>query len=254
MLPILQIGPLALQFPGLILLIGLWLGLSLAERYAARFQTQPGHLYNLVIGSLIGAVIGARLIYVLRYTDIFLANPASLVSLNPGLLDGSGAVIGSLLFALVYGQRKHLPFWRSLDALAPALAVLGIAWHLSNLASGSGFGSPTNLPWSIDLWGAQRHPVQLYEALAAGSILFLLWPGKTNLPAQPPGSYFLTLLALSAASRIIFEAFHGDSPLLPGGFRAVQILCWGILAGSLWLLWKKQQAHDPVASQETSLH
>lgn len=32
MLPILPIGPLAIQFPGLVILLGLWLGLSLAEQ------------------------------------------------------------------------------------------------------------------------------------------------------------------------------------------------------------------------------
>ena len=31
MLPILQVGPLALQLPVLLLLLGLWLGLALAE-------------------------------------------------------------------------------------------------------------------------------------------------------------------------------------------------------------------------------
>ncbi len=187
MLPILNVGPLALQFPGLVLLLGIWLGLSLSERYAARFQSQANILYNLALGSLLGALIGARLVYAVRFSEIFLADPASLISLNPGLLDASGAVAGGLLFALVYGQRNHLSFWHTLDALTPALAVFAIAWHLANLASGSGFGAPSQLPWSIDLWGAARHPVQIYEALAAGLILLLLWPGKANPAVNQPG-------------------------------------------------------------------
>ena len=53
MLPILHLGPLALQLPGLILLLGLWLGLALAERYSSRSGIQPDRLYNLVFLSLV---------------------------------------------------------------------------------------------------------------------------------------------------------------------------------------------------------
>jgi hypothetical protein len=48
MFPILQIGPLAIQVPGLIILAGLWLGLSLAERRAKKRESNPSVLYNLV--------------------------------------------------------------------------------------------------------------------------------------------------------------------------------------------------------------
>ena len=61
MLPILQIGPFALQTPGLILLIGAWAGLSLAERYAKRFQINPNQLYNLAFIGLIAGILGALL-------------------------------------------------------------------------------------------------------------------------------------------------------------------------------------------------
>lgn len=37
MFPVMQIGPLAIQITGLILLLGLWLGLALAERHATEF-------------------------------------------------------------------------------------------------------------------------------------------------------------------------------------------------------------------------
>ena len=37
MFPVLQIGPLALQTPGLLILIGIWVGLSVMERFASRF-------------------------------------------------------------------------------------------------------------------------------------------------------------------------------------------------------------------------
>ena len=63
MLPILQIGPLAIQTPGLILLGGLWLGLSLSERHARRYKVDPGVLYNLVFLLLIVGILGADILF-----------------------------------------------------------------------------------------------------------------------------------------------------------------------------------------------
>ena len=131
---------------------------------------------------------------------------------------------------------KNAVFLADLDALTPAMAVFAIAFHLSNLASGAGFGSPTKLPWGTDLWGATRHPVQIYEALTGALILFLLWPDKISLPIHKPGDLFLQFVALSPTSRLFFEAFHGNSTLILGGLRGGQIAAWLILAASLYLL------------------
>jgi prolipoprotein diacylglyceryltransferase len=234
MLPVLNVGPLAIQFPGLVLIAGLWLGLSLAERYASRRGVQASALYNLVFVALIAGVIGARLAYVARYPEAFRGNPLSLVSLNPGLLDIWGGLAVGVIAALVYGQRKGLALWTTLDALTPALAALAIALHLSHLASGAAFGAPTDLPWGIELWGARRHPAQIYATLGASLILAYLWPSRKR--AWVPGVYFLTFLALSAAARLFLEAFRGDSALLPNGFRAAQVIAWLALAASLWAI------------------
>ena len=92
MLPVLNIGPLALQTPGLVMLIGLWLGLSLAEKFSAKRGVSPNLLYNLAFVTLVAGVIGARLAYLVRYPEAFANSPLSLISLNPGLLDPVGGL------------------------------------------------------------------------------------------------------------------------------------------------------------------
>ena len=242
MLPILNIGPLAIQLPGLVILLGLWLGLTLAERSAPRFGVKANQLYNLVFIALIAGIIGARLGYLLRYPQAFAGNPLNILSLNISLLDPWGGLALGLVAALVYGQRKGMSFWPTLDGLTPILAVLAIAISLSQLASGAAFGAPTELPWSIHLWGADRHPTQIYEALAGALILFILWPSRPNLTDKAPGSYFLTFIALSAGAHLFLEAFRGDSVLLAGGLRQAQVIAWLVLAGSLWGLGQLQKS------------
>jgi prolipoprotein diacylglyceryltransferase len=234
MLPILQIGPLAIQTPGLLLLGGLWLGLTLAERHAAQHGVPSNKLYNLIFVALVAGVAGARLAYVLRYPSAFAGNWLSILSLNPGLLDLWGGLASGGICALIYGQRAKMPLLATLDAITPLLAVMSIATHLASLASGAAFGSPANLPWGIALWGMRRHPVQLYQALAAALILLILWPGRKAIQAWQPGRYFLSFMATSALARLILEAFRGDSLIIAGDFRLAQILAWLVLALSLW--------------------
>lgn len=248
MLPVLEIGPLVIPVSAILLLLGLWLGLSLSERHAMRFGISNQYLYNLVFVSLISGLVGARLAYVLRYPQAFLNSPFSIISPNPGLLDPWGFVLGALIGGVIYGQRKHLPFWQSLDALTPLLAVLAVTLGLSHLASGAAFGLPTELPWRIELWGAQRHPSQVYETLAAIAILVVIWPGRGLVRPAQPGVYFLSFVALSAGARLFLEAFRGDSAVVAGGFRLAQILAWVILALALWALARKR-AEPPAQIQ-----
>lgn len=236
MVPIIQIGPMALQTPGLILLIGLWLGLVLAERMASRFQANPNYVYNLVFVAMITGVIGARISYVLQNYDVFWQSPLNILSLNPGLLDPVGGIAIGLISALVYGNRKKIAWWPTLDAIAPFLCVMMIAFGLSNLASGDAFGAETSLPWGIDLWGVMRHPTQIYQIFAGCIILVIIWPrtGNFNVVQRAPGETFVGFMALSAGTWLFIEAFRGDSLVLLNGVRATQVAAWVVLAGSLW--------------------
>ena len=254
MLPILQIGPLAIQTPGLILLLGLWLALNLSERAAARLGINPNLIYNLTFTALIGGLLGARLGYVLRYPEAFVASPASLLSPNPGLLDAWAGFASAALVALIYGQRKGMRLQPTLDVLTPGLALLSAALGFAHLASGAAFGAPTNLPWGIALWGAVRHPSQIYAILAATLILVVLWPGGKlfrRLNAIAPGLIFWTFSALSALSRLFLEAWRGDSVLVLGGLRQAQLVAWLVLALSLWAIGRLfQQSRGTILNTE----
>lgn len=247
MFPVLQLGPLAIQTPGLILLAGLWLGLTLAERHAPRVGIKAETVDSLVLTSMVGGVIGARLGYIIQYPSAFFDNPISILSLNPGLLDPLTGLTVAALVALVFGQRKHLAFWPTLDALTPGIAVVAVALGFSHLASGSAFGMPADVPWAISLWGVNRHPSQIYEILAASIILISLWPVKGPLfekVESPSGLYFLSFLAISAFARLFLEAFRGDSQIILAGIRQAQVFAWLVLATALFAIDRIKSARN----------
>jgi phosphatidylglycerol---prolipoprotein diacylglyceryl transferase len=233
MLPVLHLGPVAVQTPGLIILLGVWLGLMLVERQARIFQVNGKTLSDLVFLGLIAGVVGARLAFVIQYSSAFKANPVSVLSLNLALFDPVWGIVLGFVIAGLYGLRKHIPGLPALDALTSSLAVFAISFHLAQLASGDGFGAPSNLPWAIELWGVRRQPTQIYEALAAIGILWIVWPRPTWL--NIPGQRFCVFIAMSSGVRLFLEAFRGDS-ILWGGFRSAQVIAWLVLAVSLWIM------------------
>ena len=237
MFPILQIGPLSIQTPGLILVLGVWLGLTLAERLAPRFGVERKTLSDLIFLALIAGIFGARLSYAAQSPQAFLDKPLSLLSPTPSMLDPVGGALIAGLAALIYGNRKKLALWPTLDALTPFLATLGIALGLAHLSSGDAFGSPTELPWGIFLWGTQRHPTQIYELLASGLILWLTWP-RAESTRGVEGQTFGHFAALSAGAHLIIHGFRGNSTFIANGLRLEQVIAWGILAVSLWWLGK----------------
>ncbi len=233
MLPVIQLGPLSLQAPGLFLLISLWIGITLVEKSAKIYKLSADTLSNLIMIALVSGVLGGRIVYIAQNPEAFAGNLGNIFSLNPGLFDMTGALAAALLGALVYGQRKSLPLLSTLDALVPFFGMLAIGLALSNFASGNAFGMESDLPWAINLWGTTRHPSQIYELIAAFVTLNLLYPPKGGAQSQA-GVSSATFVAVTAGYRLFIEAFRGDSTLIFGNLRAAQVMMFIVLAIALW--------------------
>jgi prolipoprotein diacylglyceryltransferase len=232
------------------LLVGLWVGLALAEKRAEQHGLSRDAVNNIVYSGLFGYVLGGRLLYALANYSVFLQSPHSLFSLNLELFDPLAALASAVIIGFVYGSRQKLAFWPTLDALTPLFATVAIGLALSHLAAGTSFGSPTSLPWGIDLWNATRHPTQIYELIASFLIFGFIGLRKVH---SPPGMNFLTFLALTSASHLYLGAFRGDSTLIFGGLRLAQVTAWIVLAAVLFASEALRKAETPTERGTASL-
>jgi len=245
MFPVLQLGSIALPVAPLALMLGVWAGAWLAEHEATRLGLNGDKVAGLVLIGIVAGLLGARLGYVAQHLGSFVTDPLGVVSLTPTTLAlGPGLLIAGIAM-LIAGQRKHLPLWRTLDALAPGLAALSVAVGVAHLASGDAFGAPARLPWSIELWGEARHPSQVYEIIAALAVLGIWRWSRARRPFD--GFGIVLVVALSAAARIFLEAFRGDSWIIAGGLRGAQVVALAILALCLAVL--PQLAHQARAPE-----
>lgn len=234
MLPVIQIGAVAIQTRGLVLLLAFWLSMTLVERLARQEGLDEDPLWNGAITGVVAGLIGARLAYAAQFSDLFLAEPLALFSLSfQSMAWGAGALVGALAAWFVL-RRSGMPLWRVADLLAPALALFWALAAFSAFLSGDAYGRPAAGPWAISLWDAARHPVQLYEVAAGLAVMALLLYLRRRTP-YPGWLARVGILAL-ALTRLFVEGFRGDPEVIGDGIRLAQIAALAVALVALWSL------------------
>lgn len=227
MFPILNVGPLAIQAPGLIILVGIYISLVVLEKQAKFFKANPNDLSNLIFVYLLSTIIIGRFAYLFKYPSILIENPLTIVSLNPNLIDFLSGLILSILIALIYVQKKKMNFKEVLDSYAVPFLVFLVFFFLAQFSSGNLFGKPSNLPWSIQLWGTTRHPLQLYYVL--GLIPIILVMIKELKTRHNPGLLFIKSITFLSFLVLFLDYFNGDPKNIVGSFNIIQLVAWAIL-------------------------
>lgn len=250
MYPLVQIGPFRLSSGGLVLLISLMLGSLLLSRVARRRggEKLARQADNCFYPVLIGATIGARLWYGLFNLDLYGRNPSLFIALRVSDFAWPGALLGGALAAYLWCSWNGFDALKLADSAALVLPVTQALASVGLLLSGEAFGVPTNLPWGVPLFGATRHPTQIYLALASLiSLGLLVWLARRPLPI---GGLAAAYLGLQGMTLLLIEALRADSLLLPGGIRAAQVFGLGLLLYALY--WGRQHAPKAGALAPTA--
>ena len=169
MLPVIQLGPLSLPTYPLALLLAVWVALAVGAWAGRREGLDGDHIYNAGLYGLAAGLVAARLAHVIVYWDAYRTQLLEIFGFNQRAFLPWPGVIAALAVAGWYVYRHRLPLVKVLDAIAPGILV-GIAMvDVAALLTGrnAGLPAPQGVPWAMSLWGVPRHPVQIYEALAA---------------------------------------------------------------------------------------
>ncbi len=244
MLPVLQIGPLAIQTYPLALLLAGWAALAIGAWGAQRQGVDGDHIYNAGLYGFLAGVVAGRAGHVAAYWSSYRGQLLEIFGFNtqafllwPGLLAG-------LLIAAWYIYRQKLPLVRVLDAAAPGI-LTGIAIAaVGALLVGRFPGAPADLPWSVDLWGVRRHPSQLYEAAAA--LIVAGVAARALRGGARAGAVALVALLGYGLSRWLLEPFRAESITVLGGLRLAQVWGLALSLAALWGLARQRMAHPAV--------
>jgi len=247
-LPILQLGPLALPVYPISLLVAFWMGLALSARAASRLGVDGDHIWNAGLYGLLATIVVGRLAHVIAFWPAYRLQPLDIVGLNAqAFLWGPGLLAG-VIVAAWYIHRHKLPWTTVLDAAAPGVLAALIIANLGALLAGNAVGAPANLPWAVDLWGVSRHPVQIYAAL--GELVTLAGVlHALRKPSRPGTAALLGLLGWGLTAWLI-EPFRAESATVAAGIRLWQVIGLAAALAALWVLRRQAATANPTHTVE----
>jgi phosphatidylglycerol:prolipoprotein diacylglycerol transferase len=228
-----QFGPLSIRWYGILMALSMAIGLWLAYREAKHRGLDPESFLKAAELGLLGALVGARLYYVLFNLDYYTQFPRKILAVWEGGLAIHGGIIGGLLVGGGYAWRRRLPVVRFLDVAAPSLILGQAIGRWGNFFNEEAFGTPTGLPWKLYISPSHRpllyaqddffHPAFLYESLWDLGVFFILYFGLRKRLERAPGALFLAYIGLYSAGRFLTEAIRTD-PLMLGPLRVAQLV------------------------------
>lgn len=164
-----RIGNFPITTYGIFLAVGMLVALYVASRLAARDGLPRERIYDLGLWTLIGGLLGSKLLMLLVEDNV---QVFSLDFLRSGGVYYGGLIGGFLAVAvLVYFYK--LPFWKVADAFAPGVALGQAFGRQGCFAAGCCWGKPTDLWWGVHFTeqGHEYTGVPMYGP--GGSDLFL---------------------------------------------------------------------------------
>lgn len=242
------IGDFALHWYGIMYLIGFVLGWQLGRYRAGRPHSgwTKTQVDDLLTWTMLGAIIGGRLGYVLFYDlPAYIHNPLEILKIWHGGMSFHGGLLGVVAAFWLYGRANGRPFLQISDFVAP-LVPQAIFWgRIGNFINGELWGKPTDLPWAFIFPHADalpRHPSQLYEALLEGLVLFIaLWiySSKPRKLGAVSGFFAIGYGVFRFAIEFVRLPDAHIGYLAFGWLTMGQLLCLPLIAVGIWLMARK---------------
>lgn len=214
--------------------LGFIIGYKIVERMFKQENVKIEWLDSLLIYTILGTVIGARLGHVLFYNPTYyFANPIKMLYVWEGGLASHGGVLGILLAIWIYSRRvTHLPMLWTLDKLVVPTGLVAAFIRLGNLMNHEIYGHPTDMPWGFRFvanlreWmhGAEpiftlpSHPTQLYEALCyLATFILCMWLYFKKIAWRRQGFIFGIFMICIFASRFFIEFLKNNQEAFEEG-------------------------------------
>lgn len=170
-----NIGPLRVNFYGICIAVGVALAWSWTKRRFVRGGGSPEVVDRILTWAVILGFLGARTGYVITHTGRFAGEWWKVIAIWEGGLAFFGGLTVGALVALFLARRWGVDVGLFIDSAAPTVPLAQAFGRWGNYFNQELFGTPTDLPWGLEIERARRpleyvdsatfHPTFLYESL-----------------------------------------------------------------------------------------
>ncbi|MCE2495156.1 MAG: prolipoprotein diacylglyceryl transferase [Flavobacteriales bacterium] len=174
---------LPVRWYGLMFAFAFFFGYTIVQRMFVYEKLNEKWLDGLLIYTMVGTIVGARLGHVFFYDwEYYSQNLGEIIMINNGGLASHGAAIGIILSLYLWSRKysKKSVLW-ILDRIVIVVALAGFFIRMGNLFNHEIIGVASDVPWAFIFTKAYvadpltpRHPAQLYEALCYLAIFIVM--------------------------------------------------------------------------------
>ena len=226
-----SIGSLEIYWYGVIIAVGFGLGLWVYLSHNRSCGIHPDEGLDIILWSMLGAIVGARAYYVAFQWDHYKDNLKEIFNLRGGGL----AIYGGIIGALIVCRSKKLPMLPVADAAFPGVMLGQAIGRWGNFFNMEAFGTNTTLPWgmtsdTISNYLSRHqaallaqgvvvdpampvHPTFLYESVWNLILLIVIFIYRKHKKFD--GEIFLMYLWGYGLGRVWIEGLRSDSLMLP---------------------------------------
>ncbi|MYL61933.1 prolipoprotein diacylglyceryl transferase [Bacillus hwajinpoensis] len=230
----LELGPISIYWYGIIIALGAYLGLLLAIRETQRQGLPKETFVDLILWAVPIAIISARIYYVTFQWSYYKDNPGDIFAIWEGGIAIHGALIGSVITAIIFTRKRGLSFWKIADIAAPSILLGQAIGRWGNFMNQEAHGGPVTRAFLENLMlpefiinqmyidGTYYHPTFLYESLwnLAGVVLLVILQ-RTSVKK---GEVFLSYVIWYSFGRYFIEGLRTDSLMLTESLRVAQVI------------------------------
>ena len=228
-----SVGPLSVNFYGMIIAFGLLLAVLYGWKRSKQFGFRQDDILDGVLWVTPFAIICARAYYCIFQWEIYASNPISVLYIWKGGLAIYGAVLGAVIGVIVFCLVKRLNLPALLDLVSLGFLIGQAIGRWGNFFNREAFGEVTKSFMRMGLMNKVTgmweyyHPTFLYESLwnAAGFVLLHFLSKRRRYDGQIALGY----VAWYGLGRAFIEGLRLDS-LMIGSVRVSQLLAAGSCA------------------------
>lgn len=231
-----QLGSLKVHWYGIILSTAVLVSLLLAIREGKKFGISQQFFIDLLLFSIPCALIGARAYYVIFKWSEYKDNWVEVFKIWHGGIAIYGALIGSIICAMIYVRKQGYTFWRIADICAPSLLIGQAIGRWGNFINQEAYGGtveksflsnvlylPDFIVDQMNVQGTFHHPTFFYESLwnFAGVLLLFVFRRLRNVYS---GELFVSYLIWYSLGRFFIEGLRMDSLAYQGSAAIVSFI------------------------------
>lgn len=181
-----HIGPLRVTFYGIFIAVGVALAWSLTRRRYLAGGGKGEVVERVLLWMVILGFLGARTAYVIPRVSSFSGEWWKVIAIWEGGLALYGGITVGALVGVYLMRRWNGDMLLLLDSAAVGVPLAQAVGRWGNYFNQELFGTPTDLPWALEIDPARRpaaypdsptfHPTFLYESLwNLGLVAVMLW-------------------------------------------------------------------------------